>query len=67
MLPSDLYKCMCVRTIKRSSCLHQAVSRLSIVAEGAATKALGNLFQCFTTLMVKNFFLISNLNLPSFS
>jgi len=26
---------------------------------------LGNLFQCCTTLMVKNFFLIPNLNLPS--
>ncbi|KAK4820994.1 hypothetical protein QYF61_009460 [Mycteria americana] len=26
-----------------------------------------NLFQCFTTLIVKNFFLISSLNLPSFS
>jgi len=25
---------------------------------GAATASLGNLFQCFTTLMVKNFFLI---------
>ena len=25
------------------------------------------LFQCFTTLMVKSFFLVSNLNLPSFS
>jgi len=32
--------------------------------EGAATASLGNLCQCFTTLMVKNFFLISNLNLP---
>ena len=35
--------------------------------EGAATASLGNLFQCLTTLMVKNFFLIFDLNLPSFS
>ena len=27
----------------------------------------GNLFQCLTTLTVKDFFLISNLNLPSLS
>jgi len=40
---------------------------LSSAREGAATSSLGNLCQCFTTLMVKNFSLISNLNLPSFS
>jgi len=40
---------------------------LNTAREGTATASLGNLFQCFTTLMVKNFFLISNLNLPSFS
>jgi len=34
--------------------------------DGTSTASLGNLFQCFTTLMVKNFFLISNLNLTSF-
>ncbi|KAK4822238.1 hypothetical protein QYF61_011879 [Mycteria americana] len=34
---------------------------------GASTTSLGNLFQCLTTLIVKNFFLISSLNLPSFS
>jgi len=28
---------------------------------------LGNLFQCFTTIIVKYFFLISSLNLPTFS
>jgi len=39
---------------------------LNTAREGAATAPLGNLFQCLTTLMVKNFFLISNLNLPSF-
>ena len=33
--------------------------------QGWAT--LGNLFQCFTTLTAKNFFLISSLNLPSLS
>jgi len=36
---------------------------LNTARERAATASLGNLFQCFTTLMVKNFFLISNLNL----
>jgi len=40
---------------------------LNTAREGAATASLGNLGQCLTTLMVKNFFLISNLNLPSFS
>ena len=40
---------------------------LNTSREGAATASLGNLCQCFTTLTVKNFFLISNLNLPSFS
>jgi len=40
---------------------------LSTAREGAATASLGSLGQCFTTLMVKNFFPISNLNLPSFS
>ncbi|KAK4827937.1 hypothetical protein QYF61_022552 [Mycteria americana] len=34
---------------------------------GAFTTSLSNLFQCFTTLIVKNFFLTSSLNLPSFS
>jgi len=33
----------------------------------AATALLGNLCQGLTTFRVKNFFLISNLNLPSFS
>jgi len=35
--------------------------------EGADTASLGNLCQCFTTFIVKNFFLRSDLNLPSFS
>jgi len=40
---------------------------LNPAREGAATASLGNLGQGFTTLLGKNFFLISNLNLPSFS
>jgi len=40
---------------------------LNTSREEAATASLGNLCQCFTILMVKNFFLVSNLNLPSFS
>ena len=40
---------------------------LNVSRDGASTTSLGNLFQCFTTLIVKNFFFISSLNLPSFS
>jgi len=40
---------------------------LNTAREGAATASLGNLGQGLTTLMVKNFFLISHLNVPSFS
>ena len=40
---------------------------LSTAREGAATVSLGSLGQGLTTLRVKNFFLISDLNLPSFS
>ncbi|KAK4827923.1 hypothetical protein QYF61_022371 [Mycteria americana] len=40
---------------------------LNVSRDGASTTSLGNLCQCFTTLIVKNFFLISSLNLPSFS
>jgi len=40
---------------------------LSTAREGAATASLGNLGQGLTTLTVQNFFLISHLNLPSFS
>jgi len=39
---------------------------LNTAREGAATASLGNLCQGLTTLMVKNFFPISKLNLPSF-
>jgi len=40
---------------------------LSPAREGAATASLGSLGQGLTALMVKNFFLRSHLNLPSFS
>jgi len=40
---------------------------LSTGREGAATASLGNQGQGLTTLTGKNFFLISNLSLPSFS
>ena len=35
--------------------------------DGASTTSLGYLLQCLTTVIVKNVFLMSNLNLPSFS
>ncbi|KAK4824458.1 LOW QUALITY PROTEIN: hypothetical protein QYF61_015836 [Mycteria americana] len=37
------------------------------LGDGASTTSLGTLFQCFTTLLGKNFFLKSSLNLPSLS
>ena len=40
---------------------------LSTSREGAATASLGNLGQGLTTLRANNFFLLSNLNPPSFS
>jgi len=40
---------------------------LSTAREGAATASLGSLGQGLNTLMGKKFFLISDLNLPSFS
>ncbi|KAK4823530.1 hypothetical protein QYF61_003039 [Mycteria americana] len=40
---------------------------LNVSRDGASTTSLGNLGQCFTTLIVKSVFLISSLNLPSFS
>ncbi|EMP34023.1 Methylmalonyl-CoA mutase, partial [Chelonia mydas] len=44
----------------------RALSSLTLKTskEGDSTTSLGNAFQCFTTLLVKKFFLISNLNLP---
>ena len=52
--------------------LHQILKVPSNLAlntsrEGTSTMSLGNLCQCLTTLTGKNFFLRSNLNLPSFS
>jgi len=38
---------------------------LNTCRDGAFTTSLGNLFQCLITLIVKNFFHVSNLNLPS--
>ncbi|KAK4818202.1 hypothetical protein QYF61_008586 [Mycteria americana] len=40
---------------------------LNVSRDGASTTSLGNLFQCLPTLIVKNFFLKSSLNLPSLS
>jgi len=39
----------------------------SVSKVGVSTESLGNLFQCLNTLIVKNFFLICNLNLTTFS
>ena len=39
---------------------------LSVSREGASTASLGNLFQCLTTLRVKDFFLISSLKWRSY-
>jgi len=33
---------------------------------GASTASLGNLFHYLTSLIIKNFFIISNIGLPSF-
>jgi len=40
---------------------------LDTAREGADTASLGNLFQCLNTLIIKNFFFITSLNLSSFS
>uniref|UniRef100_A0A8C2T2L6 P53 and DNA damage regulated 1 n=2 Tax=Coturnix japonica TaxID=93934 RepID=A0A8C2T2L6_COTJA len=40
---------------------------LNTSKDGASTTSLGSLFQALTTLLVKNFPLTSNLNLPSFN
>ena len=49
--------------------LPRATSSLALNAcrDGASTASLGNLFQCISTLWVKNFLLIDNLNLPCLS
>ena len=56
---------MC-RITNHQTRLPRATSSLALNAcrDGASTASLGNLFQCVTTLFVKNFLLISNLNLP---
>ena len=52
---------MC-RVVNHQTRLPRATSSLALNAsrDGASTTSLGNLFQCVTTLCVKNFFLISN-------
>ncbi|KAJ7404538.1 coiled-coil domain containing 58 [Willisornis vidua] len=51
-----------------SMCLRASSKHfLSSVRLGAVTTALGSMFQYPATLMVENFFLISNLNLPQLS
>ena len=47
--------------------LPRATSSLASIdsRDGASTTSLGNLFQCVTTVCVKNFLLISNLNFLS--
>ena len=40
---------------------------LNVSRDGASTTSLANLFQCVTTLSVKNLLLISNLNFPYLS
>ena len=51
-----------VRVLSAPSSLVLSVSR-----DEAPTASLGNLCQCLTTLIIKYFFLISNLNLLSLS
>ena len=59
---------MC-RAANHQTRLPRATSSLASNAsrDGASTTSLGNLFQCVTTLWVKNFLLISYLNLPCLS
>ena len=56
------------RVTNHQTRLPRATSSLALNAsrDGASTASLGNLFQCVTTLWVKNFLLIANLNLPSY-
>ena len=51
-----------IRLLRASSSLTLSVSR-----DGASIAPLGNLFHCLTTPIVNFFFLLSSLNLPSFS
>eukprot|EP00198_Chlamydomonas_reinhardtii_P004847 XP_001694183.1 predicted protein [Chlamydomonas reinhardtii] len=54
------------RVANHQTRLPRATSSLALNAsrDGASTTFLGNLFQGITTLCVKKFFLLSNLNLP---
>ena len=54
------------RVTNHQTKLPRATSSLAFYAsrDGASTTSLGNLFQCVTTIFVKNFLLISNQNLP---
>ena len=52
----------------RSGCSERCpTSCWMFLGMGHLPTSLGNLCQCFTTLIVKNIFLTSSLNLPSFS
>jgi len=55
--------------IRHNVRLFRAPSNLALndSKDGASATSLSNLGQCFTTLSVKNFFLLSYLNLPSLS
>jgi len=57
------------RVANQQTRLPRATSSLALNAsrDGVSTASLGNLFQCVITLWVKNFLLISNLNLPCLS
>jgi len=59
----------CVGDIFHKTRLLKAQSNLTLntANHGASTNSLGNLFQCLTILTVKKFFLMSNLDLLSFS
>ena len=54
------------RVVNHQTRLPRATSSLALSPsrDGASTASLGNLFQCVTTFCVKDFLLISNLNLP---
>jgi len=54
--------CSSIRLLRAPSSLTLSVSR-----NNASTTPLSNLCQCLTTLIIKNAFLKSSLNLPSFS
>jgi len=52
---------------KKKGFIHTSSLGWNASRDGASTTSLGNLFQCSTTLCVKTFLLISNLNLPRLS